>query len=392
MNSVSNNPYRGINTTTQNNNIQNNIKPQINKVESTQQQVVENFVNKIKEEIEKAQLICIKIAKGEYVSKTDLDFISKKYPDMKQLTENSLKDYDRIIKELKLCKNHEEIEKVLSKFSKETLPSAKNDYINQLQSKLKNTVLEEIIKFSEKIKLEIQKAENIALKMVKGQEIFTKEESFLKQKYPNIKQIAEETVRYIDKLKLDLKSCNTESERQLLLSKEINYLESKKNTLSKIEIKFKDLGIQQIEKFLKDNKENIKQLQVIVLKIISDKTLNKSDEKFISKEYPNIKEVIIDERKNYQYLNELSKNDKNKDQILSDTIKDIEYQIQNGRINEYQAMIKKIIIENMKRERKDSINYYMNLYLNMIFTTITENKIAIITLIVIILAIANFYR
>lgn len=386
MNSVSNNPYRGINTTTQNN-IPNNIKPQINKVESTQQQVVENFVNKIKEEIEKAQLICIKIVKGEYVSKTELDFISKKYPDMKKLTENLLKDYDRITKELKLCKNHEEIEKVLSKFSKETLPSAKNDYINQLQFKLKNTVLKEIIKFSEKIKFEIQKAENIALKMVKGEEISPKEESFLKQKYPNIKQIAEETVKYIDKLKLDLKGCNTESERQLLLDKEINYLESKKDTLTKTEIKLKDLGIQQVEKFLKDNKENIKKLQVIVLKIISDKSLNKSDEKFINKEYPNIKEVIIDERKNYQYLNELSKNDKNKEQVLFDTIKDIEYQIQNGRINEYQAMIKKIIIENMKRERKDSINYYMNLYLNMIFTTVTENKIAIITLIVIILSI-----
>lgn len=386
MNSVSNNPYRGINTTTQNN-IPNNIKPQINKIESTQQQVVENFVNKIKEEIEKAQLICIKIVKCEYVSKADLDFISKKYPDMKKLTENSLKDYDRIIKELKLCKNHEEIEKVLSKFSKETLPSSKNDYINQLQSKLKNTVLQEIIKFSEKIKFEIQKAENIALKMVKGEEISPKEESFLKQKYPNIKQIAEETVKYIDKLKLDLKGCNTESERQLLLDKEINYLESKKDTLTKTEIKLKDLGIQQVEKFLKDNKENIKKLQVIVLKIISDKSLNKSDEKFINKEYPNIKEVIIDERKNYQYLNELSKNDKNKEQVLFDTIKDIEYQIQNGRINEYQAMIKKIIIENMKRERKDSINYYMNLYSNMIFTTVTENKIAIITLIVIILAI-----
>ena len=78
MNSVSNNPYRGINTTTQNNSIPNNIKPQINKIESTQQQVVENFVNKIKEEIEKAQLICIKIVKGEYVSKTELDFINKK--------------------------------------------------------------------------------------------------------------------------------------------------------------------------------------------------------------------------------------------------------------------------------------------------------------------------
>ncbi len=392
MNSVSNNPYRGINTTTQNNNIPNNIKPQINKVESTQQQVVENFVNKIKEEIEKAQLICIKIVKGEYVSKSELDFISKKYPDMKQLTENSLKDYNRIIKELKLCKNHEEIEKVLSKFSKEILPSAKNDYINQLQSKLKNTVLQEIIKFSEKIKLEIQKAENIALKMVKGEEISPKEENFLKQKYPNIEKIYQQTTRYIERLKIDLKNCKTEQERQLILSKEIKNLELEKNALSSTEIKFKSIAIKEVEQLLKNNKENIKKLQVIVFKIISDKSLNKSDEKFISEEYPNIKEVIIDERKNYQYLNELSKNDKNKDKVLSDTIKDIEYQIKNGRINEYQAMIKKIIIENIKRERKDSINYYMNLYLNMIFTTVTENKIAVITLIVIILVIANFYR
>ena len=391
MNSVSNNPYRGINTTTQNNNIPNNIKPQINKVETTQKQVVENFVNKIKEEIEKAQLICIKIIKGEYVSKSELDFINKKYPDMKSLTESILKDYNKVIKELKLCKNHEEIEKVLSKFSKEILPSAKNDYINDLQSKLKNTALKEVIKFSEKIKLEIQKAENIALKMVKGEEIPPKEESFLKEKYPNIKQIAEETIKYIDKLKLDLKSCNTEPERQLLLSKEINNLENKKDTLSKIEIKFKDLGIQQVEKFLKDNKENIKKLQVIVVKIINDKSLNKSDESFISKEYPDIKGLIIDERKNYQYLNELPRNDKNTNDILSNELKDLEYQIQNGRINEYQAMIKKIIIENMKREREDSINYYINLYLNMIFTTVTENKIAIITLIAIILVIAYIF-
>ena len=122
MNSVSNNPYRGINITTQNNNISNNAQSKINKVESTQQQVVENFVNKIKEEIEKAQLICIKIVRVEFVSKEELEFITKKYPD-RQITENSLKDYDRIIKELKLCKNHEEIEKLLSKFSKEILDS-----------------------------------------------------------------------------------------------------------------------------------------------------------------------------------------------------------------------------------------------------------------------------
>ena len=63
----------------------------------------------------------IKIVKGEYVSKSDLEFINTKYPDMKQLTDNSLKNYNKIIKELKLCKSYEEIEKVLTKFSKVTL-------------------------------------------------------------------------------------------------------------------------------------------------------------------------------------------------------------------------------------------------------------------------------
>ena len=75
MNSVSNNPYRGINITTQNNNISNNVKSHINKVENSQQQEVENFVNKIKEEVEKAQLICVKIVKSECVTKSELDFI-----------------------------------------------------------------------------------------------------------------------------------------------------------------------------------------------------------------------------------------------------------------------------------------------------------------------------
>ena len=389
MNSVSNNPYRGINTTTQNNNIPNNLKSQINKVENTQQQVLENFVNKIKEEIEKAQLICIKIVKGENVSQNELDFINKKYPDMKQLTENSLKEYNKVIKELKSCKNYEQIEKVLFKLSKQILPNSKNEYINQLQSKLKNATLQEVIKFSEKIKLEIQKAENIALKMIKGQEISPKEEIFLKQNYPNINQIAYETIKYIDKLKLALKDCNTDSQKQLLLSKEINYLESNKDTLSKTEIKFKNLGIQQLEKFLKENKETIKKLQVIILKIISDKSLNKSDEKFINKQYPDIQEVIINERKNYEYLNELPKDNQNGKEILSKEFKEIEYLVQHGKITQEQAIVKKTILENIKKDSKDNINYYINLYLNTILNTTSQKRIAIITLIVIILAIVK---
>ena len=83
---------------------------------------------------------------------------------------------------------------------------------------------------------------------------------------------------------------------------------------------------------------------------------------------------------------------KNKPDLLLFTSQNgIKSVLENGKINEYQAMIKKAIIENMKREQKDSINYYMNLYSNIIFTTIIENKIAIITLIEIILVIAYIF-
>ena len=76
----------------------------------------------------------------------DLEFISKKYPDMKQMAEESLKDYNNIIKELKLCKDHDEVEQLLFKFSKETSNTAKNGYLSDLQSKIKATIMEEMIK------------------------------------------------------------------------------------------------------------------------------------------------------------------------------------------------------------------------------------------------------
>ena len=387
MNSVSNNPFRGINTTIENNNIQNNTKPQINKVENTQQLIVENFVNKIKEEIEKAQLICIKIVRNEVVNKNELEFVTKKYPDMKQLTEECLRDYNKIVKELKLCKTHEQRQQLISKFSKEILNEVKKGYLLEHQAKIKMAVIEELIKFNENTKLEFEKAENIALKMIKGEEITSKEAKFLEEKYPTVRQLAEKAAKHIENLKLALKNCKTEQERQALLSKEIKHLDNKKNTLSKTEIKFKECVIKEIEKFLNKNKENIKKLQVVVLKIINDKNLNKSDEKFINEEYPNLKDAVYNEIKSYNNLKELPKNDKNKEQILSEYLKDIECQIKSGKISEYQAIIKKAIIENLKKDSKNNINYYINLYLNMIFTTVTENRIAIITLIVVILAI-----
>ena len=142
--------------------------------------------------------------------------------------------------------------------------------------------MEEMIKSSKNIKSELDNAEKIALKIVKGEEITSNQENFLKQKYPHIKQMSQQTLKYINDLKIDLKNCKTQQEREQLLSKEIKNLDSKKNILSKTEIKFKMAGIEQVQKFLNNNKKDNEKLRLIALKIIKNKTLTKSEEKFIS--------------------------------------------------------------------------------------------------------------
>ena len=387
MNSINNNPFRNSNINMENNNILNNTSPKMKKIDKFEQPIAKNFLNKIKEEIEKAQLICVKIVRGEEVSKKDLEFILKKYPDMKQMAEESLKDYNNIIKELKLCKDHDEVEQLLFKFSKETSNTAKNGYLSELQSKIKATIMEEMIKSSKNIKSELDNAEKIALKIVKGEEITSNQENFLKQKYPHIKQMSQQTLKYINDLKIDLKNCKTQQEREQLLSKEIKNLDSKKNILSKTEIKFKMAGIEQVQKFLNNNKKDNEKLRLIALKIIKNKTLTKSEEKFISEKYPNLKEEI----REYEYLKEPFKDYKYKEEILDKELKKIEQQIVSSKITEHQAIIKKAIIEDIKKENEYGIYYYMNLYLHMICNKISENSLGIIILTILIITMMYIF-
>ena len=69
MNSINNNPFRNSNINMENNNILNNTSPKMKKIDKFEQPIDKNFLNKIKEEIEKTQLICVKIVRGEEVSK-----------------------------------------------------------------------------------------------------------------------------------------------------------------------------------------------------------------------------------------------------------------------------------------------------------------------------------
>lgn len=411
MNNISNNlysrnTYGTNNINVENNKIQNNIESKINieqlsKIDGLNNKDVEKFIKRIHDEVQKAQLIAINIVRGNKITKDELEFITKKYPDLKQIADESIKDYKNLIKKLENCKTNEERQQVISKAVKEILNMVKNGHISEVQSKIKISAIEDAMKFSEKIKLEIEKAETIALKIIKGEKITPNEEKFINGKHSNIKQLLEETIKEIRDLKSDLKNCKTDQERNKLLINVINDLEdkNKKGLLSNTEIKIKMSAIEEVEKFLKKNQEEIKKLETIVMKIIKGQKLTKHEERFINEKYPYIKEEVQNEIKEYKYLEELKnyQNTDKKELILSNKLNELEEQIKKCEISETKARIKMEIIEEIKREneekgntKEESLNHYINSYIYIFFNMLGDNLGIIIGIVLLISVIYIF--
>ena len=76
---------------------------------------------------------------------------------------------------------------------------------------------------------------------------------------------------------------------------------------------------------------------------------------------------------------------------LQEELKKIEQQIVSSKITEHQAIIKKAIIEDIKKENEYGIYYYMNLYLHMIFNKISENSLGIIILTILIITMMYIF-
>lgn len=399
-NSYSRNTYGTNNINVENNKIQNNLKSKINinqlsKIDGLNNKDVEKFIKRIHDEVQKAQLIAINIVRGNKITKDELEFITKKYPDLKQIADESIKDYKDLIKTLENCKTNGERQQVISKAFKEILNMVKNGHISEIQSKIKISAVEDAMKFSEKIKLEIEKAETIALKIIKGEKITVNEEKFINEKHSNIKQLVEETIKEIKNLKSDLKNCKTDQERNKLLFNVIKDIEdkNKKGLFSNTEIKIKMSAIKEIERFLKNNQEEIKKLVIIAKKIIKDQKITNHEERFINEKYPYIKEELQNEIKEYKYLEELKnyQNTEKKEQILSNKLNELEEQIKKYEISEIQAKIKMEIIEEIKREneekgntKEESLNYYINSYIYIFFNMLGDNLGIIIAVVLLI--------
>lgn len=247
-NSYNMNPYIKIPTKPNNEEI-----PTQSKVEDID---VKDFFLKIKEELKNVELIAIKMIKGEPLTPKEQRIITEKYPDIKQLAQQSKKEIKDLKEEIKNCKTEEERQQVISKAIDNIRVMDKKGLLSKVQVKIKMAVVEEVEKFSQKINLESKKAERIATKMVKGEKLTASEQKFIIEKYPEIKQLAEQSLKESKYLKEQIKNCKTDEEKQQVTSKAIDNLEEmfKKGIISPIQLKFKMLAIESI----KNEKENNK--------------------------------------------------------------------------------------------------------------------------------------
>jgi hypothetical protein len=366
-NSYSKNVYESNNLE---NNLQQNQEPKADDIKAqtiknmeyvknldslTENESIENIVNKVKEELANAQAIAIKIVKDVKVTKEELDFLKEKFPDIKQTAEESLKQYKVLIQELEVCTTQEEIDEVISKATKEVSDMLKNMEMSQPQSKIKLWVIEDATRFSEKVRREIEKAESIALRMIRGEIINSSEEKFITENYPNIKYLVDDMLYQIDVLKDEIKSGKTVEEKEQLIQNLIDELdkETSKGLITKTELKIKWTTIKEIEKFFRRFTREMSRVEAIAIKITNNKRLTSIERRFMDEKYPDIKAAVLKEVKEGKYLNEALKRYESyekKMEIISSQVRLLEYQLQIGQISQVQAKVRKIILEKIRRE------------------------------------------
>ncbi|WP_042273366.1 30S ribosomal protein S20 [[Clostridium] dakarense] len=372
------------------------IKPN-NETKQTQNSFneIENsdFLNKIKEQIKDAELIAIKMIKGERLTSKEQGFITEKYPDLKQLAEQSLKESKDLKEQLKNLNTDEERTEILSKAVSDLKTMAKKGLLSEVQVKIKMSSLEEVEKFLKTSKLENKKAELIATKMVKGEKLTTKEQQFINEKYPDIKQLVEQSLKESKGLKEQLKNFKTDEERTEVLSKAISDIKTmaKKGVLSETQVKIKLSSLEEVEKFIKTSKLENKKAELIAVKIVKGEKLTTKEQQFINEKYPEIKELAEKSLKETKDLKGQLKNlktDEEKNQLLSKEISDIEVMAKKGLISEFQFKIKMLSIEKIKKDNekdKESI-FNINPYIFANLEYSLGNLTGVLIFIVVIIA------
>lgn len=392
MNNINNNPHSrntygqgNLNDLNNNNQVQNtdigekNLNQQqqnpLKNLEILQKSEVEQFLRKIQQEIEKAQLISIKIVRGEKPTQKELNFIKSKYPDMKQIAEESKKECNNLKEILKYCKTDKEVEILISNKTNDIYKMIKDGTLSEAQAKIKTSAVDEVIKFSEKLKVELKKAEVIAIKFIKGEKLNSSEEQFIKQKYPELKKVVDESLKESNALKGKLKKCNTQEQKQQLISRVIRDIDDKyeNGIFTKIEVKVKMVALEEAINYSKKDETQLRKAELIATKIIKGEKLTNSQKQFINENYPDIKEMIEKSVKEYKYLKEELKNcnsDEQKQQVLKREINDVDDMTKRGTLSQIHSRIKMSVIEVTKedeekkdRDKENNLLFYLNPYM-----------------------------
>lgn len=252
INSINKNSYDVGNKS----NMATSNKEQLKQQIKTPSQECEAIVSRIKDELQKATLIAMKIISGENINKSEEKFMNLKYPDIKKLAGKLKEDIKQLKIIIKNCNSDEERKELINKEINNVKIMGKKGLISEIELKLKLGALSDVEKFSNTVKIENKKIEVIAIKLLKNQNLTSKELALIEEKMPNIKQIINKIVKENKLLKEEFNNCNTNEEKQQKISKTFNDLESlfKNNRISDLEFKLNLFYINSLEKEIKKDK------------------------------------------------------------------------------------------------------------------------------------------
>lgn len=234
-------------------------KEQLAKLNKSQKEEVANLLKRIQGEISKSEIIAVKIIKGETLNSEEKKFIKEKYPDLKQVAEESAKEVKELKHEIKNLKSEEQKQQVISKAINNIKLMNKKGILSEVQTRIKMSGVEEVEKFMKNIQKELKKSEIIAIKMIKSEKLTREEKNLINEKYPELRYKVEKYIKKSNSLKEQLKLCKNEEERQQIVSKEIKNIEnmSSKDIISESELKINMAAIEEAVIFIKDIKLEI---------------------------------------------------------------------------------------------------------------------------------------
>ena len=352
-----------------------------------------DFLLKLKEELENAQLIAIKIIIEEPITRNEEKFIDRKYPDIKQFAKETKEEFKLLKQQVKDCKTPEERKEVISKVINSIKTMIKKGLLTEVQGKIKLEAIKDVENFAQKVNLEDKKAEVIGVKILKGERITPKEEKFISEKYPKLKKFINESKKELTQIKEQLKVCKNDDERKQVIKNIIKDIEvsDKKGILTKPEVKVKLAIIKELEKFSKQVNMEDKKIEATIVKVIKGEKITPKEQIIINEKYTDIKDLIEPLSKEYKSLKEELKNCTNKEQkqeVISKVIKNLEEMNQKNLLSPIALNFNMILIDMIKKENeKNNKLIILNPYVYINPSSIVDNLTGILMIIVIIFII-----